>query len=51
MGAMRTVAVVAKTVLTPSRIPGVDYSLNPYIGCLHGCRYCYVARMPHIRAT
>ena len=50
MGAMRTVEVVAKTVLTPSRIPGVDYSLNPYIGCLHGCRYCYVARMPHIRA-
>ncbi len=50
MEAMRVEIGMAKRILTPSRIPGVDYSLNPYIGCLHGCRYCYVARMPHIRA-
>ncbi len=47
---MRVTGIEAKTILTPSKIPGVDYSLNPYVGCVHGCRYCYVARMPHIRA-
>ncbi|NOX45254.1 MAG: radical SAM protein [Caldiserica bacterium] len=47
---MRVTGIEAKTILTPSKIPGVDYSLNPYVGCAHGCRYCYVARMPHIRA-
>jgi DNA repair photolyase len=30
-----------KTALSPSRIPGLNYALNPYIGCLHGCLYCY----------
>ncbi|MDZ7337691.1 MAG: radical SAM protein [candidate division KSB1 bacterium] len=30
-----------KSALTPSRIPGIDYALNPYVGCAHGCRYCY----------
>ena len=31
-----------KTALSPSRLPGLDYSLNPYTGCQHGCVYCYV---------
>ncbi len=38
-----------KGVLVRSRVPGVDYSVNPYVGCLHGCRYCYVAGMPYVR--
>lgn len=31
----------AKSALTPSRIEGIDFALNPYTGCAHGCRYCY----------
>jgi DNA repair photolyase len=33
--------ILAKSALTPSRIEGIDFALNPYIGCAHGCRYCY----------
>ena len=36
---IRSVAV--KSVLSRSGISGIDYSLNPYLGCLFGCRYCY----------
>lgn len=30
-----------KSALTPSRIEGIDFAVNPYRGCAHGCRYCY----------
>ncbi len=33
--------ILAKTVLSKSRIPNIDYSLNPYVGCEFACRYCY----------
>ncbi|MBI2557381.1 MAG: radical SAM protein [Planctomycetes bacterium] len=33
--------IKAKSILTKSGIPGVDYCVNPYVGCAHGCRYCY----------
>jgi DNA repair photolyase len=37
--------VLARGLLTKSRIPGVEYCVNPYVGCAHGCRYCYAAFM------
>ncbi len=33
--------ISCRTALSTSRLPGLDYCLNPYIGCEHGCRYCY----------
>jgi len=37
--------IKAKSILTKSGIPDVDYCVNPYIGCSHGCRYCYATFM------
>jgi DNA repair photolyase len=34
-----------KSILSKSGIPGVDYCINPYVGCSHGCRYCYATFM------
>ncbi|MEM5804584.1 MAG: radical SAM protein [Candidatus Aenigmatarchaeota archaeon] len=33
--------VHAKSVLSKSGLPGLEYSLNPYRGCGHACTYCY----------
>jgi DNA repair photolyase len=33
--------VKCRTALSKSKLPGLDYSLNPYFGCEHGCIYCY----------
>ena len=41
--------ILAKSALTPSRIKGIDFALNPYIGCAHGCRYCYADFMKRFR--
>jgi DNA repair photolyase len=34
-------AVECRSALVKSRLPGLDYTLNPYVGCQHGCKYCY----------
>jgi len=37
--------VECRSILNRSRIPGIDYSINPYLGCVHGCIYCYARFM------
>ena len=37
--------IETKNPLTKSDLPVSDYSLNPYLGCEHGCKYCYACFM------
>jgi DNA repair photolyase len=38
-----------KSVMTKSSLPVGGYSVNPYVGCPHACRYCYASFMIFIR--
>lgn len=37
--------ITSKNIVTKSDLPVCDYSLNPYVGCEHACRYCYACFM------
>lgn len=37
--------IKAKTIITKSKLPKVDFCFNPYIGCTHACAYCYARFM------
>ena len=37
--------IIARSILTKSRLPESDYCINPYVGCTHACAYCYARFM------
>ena len=37
--------IAVKDLVTKSNLPASDYVINPYVGCPHGCRYCYACFM------
>jgi len=42
---MKVREIFVKSIISKSRIYGIDYSVNPYLGCQHGCKYCYARFM------
>lgn len=38
-------AIQVMGILTKSNLPVADWSVNPYVGCSHACRYCYASFM------
>ncbi len=37
--------IESKNVMTKSNVPLGGYSVNPYVGCPHACKYCYASFM------
>lgn len=35
--------ISTKAYLTKSKLPASDYTINPYIGCPHACKYYYAS--------
>jgi DNA repair photolyase len=46
---VRVFPVQCKSMMTKSKIPSLDYAVNPYFGCEHGCVYCYATFMARFR--
>ena len=42
---MKIGETTCKSIINTSGIEGVDYAVNPYIGCAHACTYCYAKFM------
>ena len=38
---LKTEEIVVKSIITKSNLPAASYVVNSYIGCQHGCIYCY----------
>lgn len=42
---MRLQRIQTKNYISKSSLPGYDFTINPYVGCSHGCKYCYASYM------
>jgi DNA repair photolyase len=38
---MKIIKIKVKNIFTKTRLPGCDFVINQYVGCGHGCIYCY----------
>lgn len=45
---MRGDELIVKGALQSSGIPGIDWVINPYVGCTHACLYCYAVFMKRV---
>lgn len=45
MNNIKVKEIVARGYINPSKLPGYDYVINPYVGCPHRCIYCYAEFM------
>lgn len=45
MTGVKVKETVTKNILNKSDLPVCDYSVNPYVGCTHACKYCYASFM------
>ena len=42
---MKEQIIEVKDYVTKSNLPASDFVINPYVGCPHGCKYCYACFM------
>jgi DNA repair photolyase len=42
---MKIKEIKAKSIIVKSNLPDGDFVINPYVGCTHGCKYCYARFM------
>lgn len=42
---MQLKEIKASSIITKSNLPDADYVINPYVGCMHACIYCYASFM------
>lgn len=42
---MKIQEIEVKSVMTKSNLLVADFSVNPYVGCVHACKYCYASFM------